>query len=342
MSRKFLKAAFFLLLVTSLLICNFPSLALADPAATLSIKTFLPYLRQVPDVGLVVDIKDRQAVLDFYNQDYLGWTSATPAWTGSQSACNPGATSTAFKEAVAHRINFFRAMAGVPGIITMVDASNLKAQAAALMMSANNNLNHSPPSSWKCYTALGAAGAGSSNLALGVYGWNAITLYMQDPGSGNTAGGHRRWVLYPPTKQMGTGDVPGSGSYSSSNSLVVFGNPLTSPAPAPRDGFVAWPPAGFVPHPLVFARWSFSIAGADFSAAAVSMSSKGSAISVTLSPVANGYGDNTLVWIPLGLGDSAAWPTITADTTYTVTVSNVKISGTPHSYTYAVTVFNPN
>jgi len=342
MAKKFLKAAAYLLLAISLLIFNFPAPAQADTAANLPIKTFLPYLRQVPDEGLVVEIKDRQAVLNFYNQDYLGWTSAAPAWTGSQANCNPGATSTAFKDAVAHRINFFRAMAGVPGTITMLDASNVKAQAAALMMSANGALNHTPPNTWKCYTSTGYDGSSHSNLALGVYGWNAITLYMQDPGSGNTAGGHRRWILYPPTRQMGTGDLPGSGSYWSSNSLVVFGNPLASPAPAPRDGFVAWPPAGFVPHPLVFARWSFSIPGADFSAAAVSMSSKGSAISITLSPVANGYGDNTLVWIPLGLNDSAPWPTITADTTYTVTVSNVKISGTPHSFSYDVIVFNPN
>jgi hypothetical protein len=341
MLRKLRGATLFLLLVISLLFINLPAPVFADPAAgSLPIKTYLPFLRQVPE-GMFVDVRDRQAVLNFYNQDYLGWTSAAIGWTGSQAACTAGVTSAAFKDAVAHRINYFRAMAGVPPVITFADAANLKAQAAALMMSANGNLSHSPPSSWKCYSSTGAAGAGSSNLAMGAYGWNAITMYMRDPGSGNTASGHRRWILYPPTLVMGTGDVPGGGSYWSTNSLVVFGYAVSSPAPAPRDGFVAWPPAGYVPYPLVFARWSFSVAGADFSAATVSMSSNGSPISVTQSPIANGYGDNTLVWIPLGLGDSANWPAISADATYNVTVSNVKISGAPRSFSYSVTVFNP-
>jgi hypothetical protein len=341
MWRKTCGVVFTLLLVTSLFIFNFPSAARAQTAdGSLPIKIYFPLVHQAPG-GLSVDVKDRQAVLDFYTQHYLGWTSAAAAWTGSQAQCIPGDTSAAFKDAVAHRINFFRAMAGVPATITFADAANLKAQAAALMMSANKALNHTPPASWKCYSDTGHSGAGSSNLAGGAYGWDAITLYMQDPGSGNTASGHRRWILYPPTKVMGTGDVPYTASYMAANSLVVFGNPLASPAPAPRDGFVAWPPAGYVPHPLVFARWTFSIPGADFSAASVSMSSKGSPISVVQAPIANGYGDNTLVWIPLGLADSAPWPTLSADTTYAVTLNNVKINGTPHSYTYDVTVFNP-
>ena len=59
----------------------------------------------------------------------------------------------------------------------------------------------------------------------------------------------------------------GSGSTSNYNALYV----ISSTVPAPDDlSFIAYPSAGF-PKPLVFDRWSFSIPGADFSAAVVQM-----------------------------------------------------------------------
>ena len=71
------------------------------------------------------------------------------------------------------------------------------------------------------------------------------------------------------------------------------------------------------------------------------MSSGGKAISVALAPLANGFGENTLVWIPAGMNHSAAWPKPNADTKYTVTVSNVSIGGKARSFTYAVVIINP-
>ncbi len=86
-------------------------------------------------------------------------------------------------------------MAGVPAQVTFADTNSAKNQQAALMMSVNGQLNHNPPSTWTCYSADGAQAAGSSNLALELFGRNAISLYMQDPGSRKWLRRHRRWIL---------------------------------------------------------------------------------------------------------------------------------------------------
>jgi hypothetical protein len=232
-------------------------------------------------------------------------------------------------------------MAGVPAKVTLLDEYNRKAQQAALMMSRNNALSHDPPTSWACYTAEGDEAAGKSNLALGGYGLEALRMYMQDFGSGNAAVGHRRWILYPQTQNMGTGDIPSSGGYWAANALWVFDSHLWEPRPATREAFVAWPPPGYVPYTIVYPRWSFSYAGADFDSATVSMTENGANYPVTRYTPAYGYGEKTLVWIRTGMSDGSSWQRPSADTTYVVTISNVLISGAPRSFQYTVIVFDP-
>ena len=235
------------------------------------------------------------------------------------------------------RINYFRAMAGVPANVSFSDEYNQKAQKAALMMSVNRDLDHTPPPTWKCYSAEGAEGAGNSNLALYAYSWNAIDLYIKDPGSGNHFVGHRRWIFYPQTQVMGTGDIPFANGYPAANALWVFDANIWGPRPETREEFVAWPTPGYVPYQVVYPRWSFSYAGADFSSATVSMSSGGAPISLAVQPLVNGYGENTLVWEP----DESLGIQPTSDKTITIQVNNVKISGQPRNFEYQVIVFDP-
>ena len=282
----------------------------------------------------------RQASLDFYRKYYLT-SSVNPGWTGNIAACNPGTTTQAFRDSVLERINYFRAMAGVPAGVTFSDEYNQKAQQAALMMSANASLSHDPPTSWKCYTDQGHEAAGKSNLAMGDYGRGALKMYMQDSGSGNSVVGHRRWILYPQTQNMGTGDIPGGGGYWAANDLWVFDSHMWEPRPATREAYVAWPPPGYVPYPIVFPRWSFSYAAANFDNAAVSMTENGANIPLTRYAPGYGYGENTLVWIRTGMNEGSDWPRPAADTTYVVTVSNVLIGGSPRSFQYTVIVFDP-
>lgn len=205
------------------------------------------------------------------------------------------------------------------------------------MMSAANALSHSPGTNWACSTAGGREAAGKSNLALGATGPGAIDLYMDDPGSGNTAAGHRRWILNPPARVMGTGSIP-SGGGSAAHALWVIGGAGSRP---PQPAWVAWPPTGFIPYQLMprsSRRWSFSYSGANFSNARVFMQCAGTNLTLAIEPLANGYGDNTIVWVPQGVSSSAP----ATDTTYTVTVSNVVISNQSRVFTYTVTVIDPN
>jgi uncharacterized protein YkwD len=310
------------------------------PALVAPYNAYLPLIQQNRS-AFSVNIHNRQESLDFFLEQYLTSEGVAINWTGNRSSCDPGSTDPDFRRAVLRRINYFRAMAGVPAEISFSDESNRKAQAAALMMSVNRQLSHNPPTSWKCYSTDGADGAGSSNLYLGVYSWNAITGYMKDPGSGNSAAGHRRWILYPQTQVMGTGDIPNTDNFPASNALRVFDSHMWEQRPPTREEFVAWPPPGFVPYQVVFPRWSFSYANADFSGATVTMQSNGSDLPVNMATVNDGYGENTLVWIPLDLNDGDDWPLPSVDTTYTVNLHGVMLNSQSRDFSYDVIVFNP-
>ncbi len=257
-------------------------------------------------------------------------------FTGSVSACQAGTTSAAWKDAVVRTLNSFRVMAGLPGTVKVNLSNAAMNQEAALMMDANSSLSHTPPTSWACYSANGATAAGKSNLALGNNGPSAVHAYMADTGTPSL--GHRRWLMLPQLGEIGTGDTPRA------NAMWVFGGNVAVPPGATANG-VAWPPRGFVPwtnrvatptHP-----WSFSLAGADFSAASVTVTNdKGQLLTLTnVGQLANGYGDNTIGWrIPT---DSSLWSRAPADTRFNVQLSNVKVGGQAKSFEYSVTFFTP-
>ncbi|UOG93235.1 MAG: CAP domain-containing protein [Candidatus Thiothrix sulfatifontis] len=291
--------------------------------------------------GWAIDSTNRQLARAFYNSVYLASNDTPIAWTGNHSSCAPGTTSSEFKNSVLARINYFRAMAGVPANITLNATFNAKAQQAALMMSTNNSLSHTPPSTWNCYTTDGYTAAGSSNISLGHNAWNAVDGQMRDNGTNNTVVGHRRWLLHPQTQTMGTGDVPAIGSFSAANAIWVFDGNAYNSRPTTRDTFVAWPTKGFNPYQVVPVRWSFAYPGANFTNATVSMTQSGTAIPVALETVANGYGENTLVWRPNNMTANQDWPKPAADTHYQVSVNNVIVGGSPRNFTYTVTVFDP-
>lgn len=294
-----------------------------------------------------VDVANREAVRASYLNTFVPTASVPMGWTGSIANGVAGDTSAAYKAAVLEAVNWFRAMAGVPPTISLDFTESSKAQQAALMFSANRSISHYPPSSWLYYTAEGAEAAGHSNICYqyaGVYFLpGCIDAYVRDNGGGNYPAGHRRWILYPQTQSMGTGDVSltinGSEQYPYANDLWVLDGNYGAPRPATRDYFVAWPPPGYVPYQTIYPRWSFSYPQADFQGASVSMRDAGGAtIPVALEPVANGYGENTIVWIPTNPLPSGA---PAQDVPIDVTISGVVISGQSRVFSYRVTVFDP-
>ena len=159
------------------------------------------------------------------------------SWSGNPATCNAGSTSQAYIDASFDLINYYRAMVELPPVVNDT-SKNASSQEAALMMSVNDSLSHSPPDNWECFSPEGDAAAGSSNLAIGAAGPDAIKLYIWDFGSSNTAVGHRRWILSPTRSSFGIGSV--GGGTRDANALWVFAGTTSRP---PTD-IVAWPPRG--------------------------------------------------------------------------------------------------
>ncbi len=268
---------------------------------------------------------NRQAIIDDYKNVYLTSEVSTAdlGWTGSVATCTPGTTSALSKTNVLNRINYFRKLVGLSNSVVLdQNAYEANCQAAALIMDANDNLSHTPPNNWTCWTQAGSNGAGSSNLALGAHSATAISLYMADPGTGNEPAGHRRWVLYSRATKLGTG------STSTANALFVFGPTVIPPVLPP---FIAFPSEGFFPRSHTPTRWSFGIPGANFSNAVVTVKNEANdLVSITQNPYVTGYGDNTLTWEMPGATVSFANK---EDVVYTVTVSGIA-NAPATSYTY--------
>lgn len=224
-------------------------------------------------------------------RDVLAPTLSVPiGWTGSTGTCTPGAPSEAAQQATLTALNYLRGLAGLAPV-TFDRALSARAQKAALIMHAQGALSHQPPSTWACWSKEGSDAA-QGNLYLGVTGAEAVVGYIVDPGDRNKAVGHRRWLLRPGTRVMG------SGSTSQANAIVVHGPGVVS-EPDTGPGFVAWPPAGYFPRQMEpSGRWSLSAPDTetDFSSAVVTVKRDGVVVPVRLERVEDGYGNDTLVF----------------------------------------------
>ncbi len=277
-------------------------------------------------------VSRRASVNTAYVTSFAAGLGIPTGYTGSDAACRPGTTSAVSRSATLRAVNFVRALSGLAPV-RFSTVLNARSQRTALMMSANHALSHTPPPSWRCYSAIGAANAGRSNLALSypsLTSAGVVGLYMTDPGAGNEAVGHRRWLLHPFTTTMG------SGSTNTANAMTVIG---PTAAARPNPAWVSWPTAGYFPAPLEpKGRWSLSAGNArtDFRRATVHVYRNGQAIRAVRQPVHNGYGMPTLVWqIPAKQAGSG---------TFHVVVSGVHRAGTRKVFarTYDVRMFTPS
>ena len=134
---------------------------------------------------------------------------------------------------------------------------------------------------------------------------------------------------------MGTGDVPGvPAQQCPARRQCRMGHRYharravrraSDPPRAARE--IPYPPAGFVPYPIVWPRWSFSYPGADFSAATVTMTRDGQRCPVR-SRTASAKHRRADARVGLRQSDSNSTTPHTkpaGDTTYTVNVNNVRI-----------------
>ncbi len=283
-----------------------------------------------------VNLQRREDSRLFFNAVFGASDLVPIEWTGNLTNCDPGHISKAFQNAVGWRINYFRAMAGVPSNIVLHDAYNPQCQEAAAMLSKSDLLTHYPLTTYPCYTEDAARGTKNSNISIGSYGPEAIRAYMQEYGEDNFDTGHRRLLLLPQTVFMGTGDVPPSSLGDSANATWVMDGNRENERPPTREPFVAWPPPGYVPAALIFPRWSCSYPKGDFSRATVALSRGGVGIPVTIENVTLGFGENAVVWKP-----NAPLAFDGTDTSYQVKIDNIGLGEGTTNFTYTVIVFDP-
>lgn len=273
-----------------------------------------------------IDANSRDAVQAAFTSWFLPSQNVPIGWDGSAAGCVAGAPSPTAQAATLSTVNYFRAQSGLPSV-TFDPGLSYGAQQAALMMTANNSLSHTPPGWWRCWTGPGADAAARSNLSLGTAGAQGVTAMMQDSGASNTPVGHRRWILDPTRTTMG------AGSTSNALALQVMGASRARLDTNP----VAWPSAGYFPRELEPGRrWSLSIPGADFSGASVTVTGPGGQqISTSRHAPVGGYADPTLVWEMNNLIEHGGLP----DRTYRVTVNGIR-GWWSSSHTYNVTMID--
>lgn len=280
-----------------------------------------------------VNTASMMAVDKAYKTAYAPKLDLAISWIGgSLLGCLPGLSSLSTNNATLSSLNFVRSLAGLAPV-SFSPALNASAQKAALIMAANDSLSHNPSSGWRCWTSAGAKAASKSNLAIAYPSINAgqiIDLYMTDPGSNNTAVGHRRWLLNPFATVMGTG------SNRTANALTVIG-PTSSARPNPR--WVSWPTAGYFPNTMEpNGRWSLSagLRSVSFAKSRVFVYQNGVRIPVRRHAPHNGYAQPTLVWqLPSKIDRTG---------TFRVVVTRIKQAGVKRllKTSYTVRLFQPS
>ncbi|MEO5916682.1 MAG: hypothetical protein ABIS50_20815 [Luteolibacter sp.] len=324
--------------------------------------------------GFSVDNQDRNDVVAFWHAVYEaseGYQERIK-WNGNYTG-DSGNVSAVFVDDVERRLNYFRAMCGLNShgkvnsgstvIIDPVDPfkpapstkKSVAAQNAALMLVRNYNpgtgvdpaLTHHPEPGLTGWSTVSWNACSKSNFAFGLYGPGAITEYMIEKisngsatSSWNSLVGHRRWCLYPRATDFATGDQPGSSATRPpSNIFYVIQNDHELDDTAPV-GFVAFPSPGFFPAALNTPFWSLSREDADFTFATVKMSdSKGNPVPVSNISRSDEYGDPAIIW---QVSDTVGASSVYDDTIYNVKVSGIGGDGIPASYSYSVTLINPD
>jgi hypothetical protein len=228
-------------------------------------------------------------------------------------------------------LNLVRRFAGIYDSCTLSASKNQDCQKAALIMSANGLLTHTPSKYLKFYSAEGASAAGSSNLSLGHNGIYALFGQLKDFGSNNSAVGHRRWILNPSSTCFGHGSV------NNAMALGVFNINAENNTYRDPNLFeshidpVTWPTKDYFPKEWVAARWSFSFVDANFNEVQISMTYNGSKYTFSKNPVENGYGLNTVVW-EVGRDFEIGVP-------ITININKVLINNEYRDFQYQVTLF---
>lgn len=259
--------------------------------------------------------------------------------------CQAGQLTLQAKQSVLSKVNEIRALHGL-GRVSYDEESSEQMMQTALMMSANQQLDHYPLSSWKCYSATGAAGAASSNLYM-IRGRgftesittleNDIVAWLIDENVESS--GHRRWLLDPFLTRVAYGSVSDMDSVDkirASSLKVIYSN---NNAAVAKQEVIAYPMGNY---PKAYfkdnAYLSVSILdnavsssankNIDYSAATVKVVLRGDIAQEirSLSYSNNGMGLPNHLQFKLSQ--------VKENAIYDVYLDNVRVNGVPRQYSY--------
>lgn len=312
---------------------------------TILVALLVTLLASPASAQFTLNTLDRDAVEAWWNR--RGPSVVPLQWNGNIEACNPGTLSPVFLEAVERELNWHREFYGA-GPVRLTTELNRVAQDAALLMAANEEINHFPPPTWRCWTPARAQAARQSEL-ISVGRVGMVSAFIDDGGPEQDGGrnavvGHRLGLLYPGISEMGVGHGPdGPGTISLPESLPFPGSG--------RDGFIGTPPPGYVPYQMFTERWSLAYPRTsgtypDFRGATVTVTRDGVPIPVMFERRPELTFDS-VVFVPdipeLRRPPPSFLPTPErlVGTVFTVTVANAIVDGVPRNYEYSVKAFSP-
>jgi len=251
--------------------------------------------------------------------------------------CYEGVLKDSEKQKVLEELNFIRSLHGLNPISYNYEDDMYTAK-AALIIVANEEMNHHPDQSYQCWTEEGEFGSSHSNLYMS-WGWENKIPKSEDfvigwvVDEGVESLGHRRWMLFPFLSNTSYGRVDVLGF---TGAVIKVINDEINPS---NVDFVAYPYEEY-PRNLFLKNWylSFSVVAdrnnlwnnekVDFSNTVIEIHSEnGEALQVNSIYYDNkGYGiPNNLQWKADGIKYGMK---------YTVNIKNVKVVGVSKNYEY--------
>ncbi|NLB18731.1 MAG: hypothetical protein GX825_08405 [Syntrophomonadaceae bacterium] len=254
------------------------------------------------------------------------------------NCCYEGVLRDSEKQKTLDHLNYIRSLHGL-NLVSYNYQDDIYTAKAALIIVANEKLNHFPDPNYKCYSEEGYTGSSTSNLYMWGWGYRPpkaegfIDGWIIDGGVESL--GHRRWLLSPFLKSTSYGrvDVPG---FTGAVIKVVNDDLTTTTA---NVDYVAYPFENY-PGNLFLKDWylSFSVVAdrnnfwanenVDFKNATIEIEDdNGNSLSINSVIYDNvGYGNpNHLQWKAIGIKN---------DVKYIVNIKNVSVLGTNKNYEY--------
>ena len=269
----------------------------------------------------------------------------------NKSNCFEGVLKQSEKDKVLLEVNKIRAIHKLKPVVYNSAYDNNTSK-SALMTASNEELSHTPPTTWSCYTLDGYNGSSSSNLYIawnmpgdyqesvkGVYSW------MNDENV--EVCGHRRWLIDPFLKEISFGRCDFNSTKNTS--MIVSGMSIWVIDDNYQDlsdwtpDFVAYP---YENYPTKYfytddnSSWYLSFSAVsdksnfwsnnnvNYSNATIEMTDpNGGKVTISSQTSNNDF---------YGLGNALLWKTSTLskETIYAVKISNVQVNGQNKNYSY--------